>query len=307
MQASPAHLLLPALIACMLCVRVGYAEEALIPDDTWLDSLEQDIFDTDPGSEYGRNYFSLSVGGDNQNNRQWSGLLQLATGEDYLFDLAAGQNRINDIDPSYTTSSYQLGFGSDRYNSFNWRIGYESWGKSQTIETTDTDVELSYLPDKRWQFAVRYERGDVTLYIDPLFSDRLSSVSSKRDAFGLNIGYGSGGSRWYLSYLDRDYDRDLSAINTSAALQLILKSIALDQVYALSSKEYLLAYDHLFDDYTLGIEFSRVNSVVDNTDSDFVSLVTRYYLDDTYSIKASLHDSLDSSHLSASIGIGIAW
>jgi opacity protein-like surface antigen len=275
----------------------------LLLDDAWLDALEQDVFELVSVS----NYLSLSLGTDNLNNRAYSAFVQLPLGDDFLFDAAVGRNTIKTIDLNYSTNSYAAGIGSSQYSGFNWRLGLNAWGKKQTIETVDVGVEFSYQTQDRWRTSLLLEQGVVTLYLRPFFSNRLVSIDSDRDAWGINLGHRFDTGSWWLSYLSRSYRRNLAALNTSVELQTIIQSIALDQAYALSSDEYVLGYEWYLQAGDLRFELNRVTSAVDSSDSDFVIISHRYYADETWSIRSSLQKSLQQSLLTLNVGVGVSW
>lgn len=253
------------------------------------------------------NYASLTVGKDNQDNQLIDAFLYLPVGEYIMLDAGASRNDINDVQPSFTTKSYRYGIGSANPSGLNLHVGASTWGNKETIETADVAFDLSYKTTSGWRTGVQHQRGDVTLFIKPLFSSRLTSITSDRSAWGLNTSYTYDKGTWWLSYVKKDYELDLAALNSSFVLQLVLQSIALDQAYALSSDEYNLGYEWFFEHYDLGIQFSRVTSVVDNSDSDYLALSHRYYVNETFSLETSAQNSLDENLLNLSIGLGVNW
>lgn len=266
------------------------------------------IADWDEGYEYKPgNYASFTVGRDNQGNQLIDAFLYLPVDEYLVFDVGAGKNSINDVEPSFTTKSLRYGIGSAQLTGFNLHIGTHSWGKDQTIETEDLAFDLSYQTDSGWRTSVQYERGNVTLFIKPAFTNRLTSIDSDRHAWGINTSYTYDRGSWWMSYMKKDYERNLAALNTSFVLQLIIQSIALDQAYALSSDEYNLGYEWYFDKYDLDIQFSRVTSVVDNSDSSYLTLSHRFYVNDTFSLRTSVQNSLEENLFNITLGLGILW
>lgn len=253
------------------------------------------------------NYASFTIANDNQRNRLLDAFLYIPVNDDLALDAGVSKHFTNDVEPSFTTKSHRYGIGSTQASGFNLHIGASSWGKTQTFETSDLAVDLSYQTLNRWRTGVQYERGDVTLFIKPAFSNRLNSINSDRSAWGVSTSYTYDKGAWWLSYLKKDYERNLSALNSSFVLQLIIQSIALDQAYALSSDEYNLGYEWYFGRYDLSIQFNRVTSVVDDTDSDFLVFSNRYYLNETFSIQTSAQNSLNENLLNLSVELGVLW
>ena len=110
-----------------------------------------------------------------------------------------------------------------------------------------------------------------------------------------------------MSYLKRNYDRKLSALNTSLLLQSIIQSDALDQAYALASDEAVLGYEWYLQGADIGIEYSRVISVIDNASSNYLALSYRYYAGDSITLSGRLQDSLGEGVFTLSLGVGILW
>ncbi len=283
------------------------AAEAGIPDelfldDDLLDAIEQDVLSLLPPKNHAR----LSAGRDNAGNTQLNTGVQLIVADDWLVDFAAGESNINDSDPAYTTRSLQAGLGSAAHDGFSWYAGFSNWGKSGAIKTEDSIIELGY-HRRTWWASAQYQQGDVTLYIAPRFSSRRSAISSGRDALGATVGYSGDNGRGWLSWLHRRYDLDVSRINTSALLQEILQSIALDQAYALTRDEYSAGYQWYWRDVDARVEFNRAISAVDGSGSNFVSLSLRYYLDASLSIDAGLLAASGSNLTTLTYGIGLSW
>jgi len=185
----------------------------------------------------------LTAGRDNQDNQLLDAALLVPVNELVMLDAGIGANRINDVDTAFTTNDAWLGVGSTQASGFNVHLGARAWGEEQTIETTDYSAELSYQSAGGWRNSLMFERGDVTLYIDPMFSNRLTALNTGRRAWGITSGYtGDTGGGW-LSWIRRDYERDLTLLNSNPVLQTVIKSFALDQAYALSSDEYNLGYE----------------------------------------------------------------
>lgn len=282
--------------------------EILLPDEAWLDALEQDIFAQDDPTQDDISFFALlSVTGDNDNNRQLNASLRTLFAEYYSLEAELGQRSIRSSDADYTIKSYWLGFGSAGAYGFNWHLSTRSWGKSQTIETSDEAFELSYRTLDLWFISLLLEQGNVVLFLDPVFSDRRASLSSDRNGWGINIAHDMDTGAWWLSYLQRDYERDLPALDNRLTLQLIVQNIALNQAYSLSSNEYAIGYQWFLNRADLSIELSRITSVVDKADSDFLTLSYRYYVNSSINLQSSLQSSLDEDLYGLTLGLGMLW
>lgn len=271
---------------------------------------ESDLVIADWGDEFEYrpgNYAALTLGRDNRGNQLFDALLLITAGEHIALDANAGKNEINDAQPTFTTKYLQLGLGSTQSAGLNIHISTRFWGKKQTIETSDLAFELSFLSQDRWRTGVVYETGDVTLFTDPVFSSKLDSVVSDRHAWGINSSHSHDTGVWWISYVKRNYERDLPAIDSRPLLQVIIQNIALDQAYALSSDEYNLGYEWYFQRFDFSIQFSRITSIIDNSDNDYLILGHRYYANETISIQTSLQNSLEENLINLNIGLGVLW
>lgn len=272
------------------------AENSLLNDD-WGDELTFNA----------SNYVALSVGGDNQSNQFFDALLQMPVDEYLLLDAGAGKNMISDTQSSFTTKSFQFGISSVQPAGLNMHVGTRFWGKKQVIETYDLSFELSYQSHSQWHTSVQLEHGTVTLFIKPFFSSRLTSIGSDRSAWGINTGHANDTGNWWLSYMKREYERNLPALDNDRTLQIIVQNNALDLAYALSSDEYALGYEWYFQQSDFSIQFNRVTSVVDNSDSDYLIMAHRYYASESISVQTDLQSSLNETLMSLSVGLGILW
>ncbi len=306
------RILLPALLVLSVCRLTSASADTPSPapeddfswlDDAILDSLELD----DDSADYRGIYLAASLGRDNIDSTQSSVQLQLPASDDVLLDASLASNTVNDPSRNYTTRSAQLGLGSTQTGTLSWHIAGSFWGKRQTVETRDLQAEITYRTSHNWHSSVILESGKLELFLRPDFSNQVTSLSSNRTALGLRIGSDSGTGRWWLSYLKRRYQRDLPRINISRLLQFRLQSIALDQVYALSSDEYTLAYQWFMRNGSLTLELSRITSIVDSSDSDFATVNHRYYLTDSVSLNSSILLSIDDDFRSINLGLGFNW
>ena len=277
------------------------AEEAWL-DEAMLDAIEQDVLALLPG----RNVVRLGASGDNAGNTQWSAGLQLQATDSLLLDASLSQSAINDSVPAYSTTAYRAGVGSAAYDGFIWYAAFSAWGKRNSIETEDSLLELRYRA-LHWWGALQLSRGDVVLFIDPVFSNRLRSISSGREAAGISLGRDTAEDRWWLSWLHRDYERNVALLNNSLVLQRILQSVALDQAYALSRDEYSLGWQWFWRHSDTRLEFSRVVSAVDAAESDYVSLNQRFSLDDTLSLSIGLQTAVGSGLNTLSAALALSW
>lgn len=253
------------------------------------------------------NYAALTMGRDNHGNQLIDALIYIPVDEFLIVDASAGKYSANEAEPSFATKNYRYGIGSTQLTGFNFHIGARSWGKKQTIETDDLAFDLSYNSQNRWHTGILYERGDVMLFIEPAFSSRLTSINSDRSAWGINTSYSHDTGSWWLSYIKRDYERDLAALDNSLLLQIIVQNIALDQAYELSSDEYDLGYEWYFLRYDFSVQYSRVVSIIDDSNSSYLSLAHRYYINETFSLQTSVQNSLEENLINLNIGVGVLW
>lgn len=280
----------------------------LLPDESWLDDLETSIIESRTAQQDRVSYYlQLTAGSDTEQNHDYHALFNVLFGTDFRIDTAIGQSSLEDDDSRQTLDEYELGFGSAAAYGTNWHISTRAWGKEQTLETRDTAIEVNYRTLDLWYASVSYEQGNVELFAKPGFSGRLTSIDTDRSSWSISLARDIDDAGWWLSYVNRDYERDITALSRRPRLQFILQSVALDLAYTLSSDEITLGYQWFLDSADLGMEFSRVTSAVDSSDSDFLSVRYRYYVDGHLNLQASLQQSLNQNLTYLSLGLGLGW
>ena len=257
------------------------------------------------------NYASLSAGVDNDNGSLINAYGDFALNETLRVNFSLGENTVAGEDEDFSTKQYQLAIAGHHNQSagraITWSLGYQVWGKTEAIESQDRRVSLGYFFNPQWHVSVDYEKGSLEVFFKPRFSRRKSSLSSDRQAWRLSTGYTvDTGSAW-LSYLQREYEKDLPAINRRPLLQRSIKSIALNQAYALSKEELTLGYEWFFESMDLGADYNRITSVVDNHRNQYASLYTRFYIGQSMTADLRLEQEINDNFTVFIAGVGFVW
>lgn len=301
LTAALCAVLVPVCYSPVIAAENG-SQTDFLPDEMLLDAIEQDVLSLVTPRSHAR----IRIGRDNAGNRQAGASMQLAVMDSLLVDIDATESRFSDRQPAYTTRSLAAGIGSARYSGLNAYIGFSIWGKTSTIETGDTLLELAYY-HTRWFVAAQYQIGDITLYLDPMFASIRPNISSERDAIALRVGADNEGGRWWLSWLRRDYHRDLSRIGSSPLLQRIIQSIALDQAYVLSDEEFTAGYQWLWTQSDLRLELITTTSAIDELRTDYGVLWYRHHINATWSLAIGVQKSLQQNFATLNLGLDISW
>lgn len=262
------------------------------------------------------NFASLNVGLDNDEGNLIDAYLSYSLTNDLQLSLGVGEYSSETADEEFTSGQNQVGLNgqitSKNRSTYNWSLNYQTWGVNDVIETQDTTISLGYFfaPDSykyNWHISLDYETGKLELFIKPQFSVRARSIISDRNAWRFSTGFlHNTGSGW-ISFLKRDYEENLPAINQRPLLQNAIKSIALSQAYALSKEELTLGYEWLFETMDLGLDYNRIISVVDNHRNQYLSIFTRHYAGQNLMINFRLEREVNENFLVFTAGVGLIW
>ncbi|HHO59184.1 MAG TPA: hypothetical protein ENJ64_03000 [Thiotrichales bacterium] len=257
------------------------------------------------------NYASLSAGVDNDNGSLFNAYGDFSLTQALRINFSVGQNTARSEDETFSTKQYQLAIAGHHEQAggraITWSLGYQAWGKTETIESQDSRISLGYFFNPNWHASMDYEKGSLEVFIKPRFSRRQTSLASDRKAWRLTTGYtGDSGSGW-VSYLQRDYEKNLPAINRRPLLQRAIKSIALSQAYALSKEELTLGYEWFFDNMDLGLDYNRITLVVDSGRNHYASIYARFYPGQSMTVDVRLEQEVNANFNVLIAGIGFVW
>lgn len=254
------------------------------------------------------NILALDYGQDNEDGSLFSGLLDLSLPRDFNLSLGAGSDTISTDQDPVTTKQYSITLGHQYLvsarQSFNWSVGYREWGKKEEIESRDAILGLSF-SNRRWSVAADFETGALELFIRPGFANRIRSIASDRRALRLTTAYTFKQATTLISYQQRKYEKDVSLLSSRVALQQALNGIALNQAYALSRNELLIAYEWAFERFDAGADYNRIISIVDNHKNTYAAVFIRYYTNNNVMLNARVEQEIgvDSTLLTAGIAI----
>lgn len=257
------------------------------------------------------NYASLTAGVDSDSGSQFAAYLDLVLAESLRLNAGIGEVSATTVDETFTTRQVNLSLagnvGTGDSSAFTWAAGVQTWGKKEVIETQDRRISAGYIFSTGWNFSVDYETGSLEVFIKPQFAQRLQSISSGRNAWRLTTGFTTTSSSGWVSFLSRDYEKDLTAFTRRDRLQLAVKSIALSQAYALSKEEFTIGYEWFFEEFDLGGDYNRVTSVVDNHRNEYVSIYTRLYIGEAMTADFRVEQEVNDSFTVFTAGVGLVW
>jgi len=257
------------------------------------------------------NYISLNTGLDNDNGSLFDAFIDIAFTEELRISLGLGENTAESTEGSFTTKQQQVSITGNHKQStlsaLTWSLSYRIWGKKGTIETQDSNISIGYFFSNNWHLSLDYETGKLELFIKPEFASRVISINSDRNAWRLTTGFNHNAGSFWLSFLQREYEENLSAINQQRRLQRAIKNIALNQAYALSKEELTLGYEWLFETLDMGIDYSRLVSVIDNHRNHYASIYTRFYVGQNLTVNLRIEQEVNDHFTVYIAGIGFAW
>jgi len=257
------------------------------------------------------NYISLNAGLDNDNGNLFDAYIDIALTDELRATLGLGENTTESTDGSFTTKQQQIsivGYHSQsQLSALTWSLGYRTWGKKDTIETQDSNISAGYFFSNNWHLSLDYETGKLELFIKPEFASRAASISSDRNAWRLTTGFTHNTGSFWISFLQRKYEKNLPAINQQRTLQRAIKNIALNQAYALSKEELTTGYEWLFETMDLGIEYNQLVSVVDNHHNHYASIYSRFYVGQNLTVNLRIEQEINDRFTVYTAGIGYAW
>jgi len=257
------------------------------------------------------NYLLVSGGLDNQSGNHADAALDIALNRVLRVNAQVGETTTDSDTGSLTTRQLELGLTGSHpvtaSSTLSWSLGYRHWGNNHVIESRDWRIGLGYRYASRWNIAVDYETGNIKAFIKPEFSNRGRSVNSDRRAWRLSTGYtASTGTAW-VSFLRRDYAKDITTLTRRRALRRAIKRFALDQAYALSKQELNLGYEHFFESLDLGLEYNRITLIINDQHNQYASLYTRFYIGRSWTTGLRVEQEIGHQFTDFTVDIGLAW
>ncbi len=257
------------------------------------------------------NYISLTTGLDNDNGRLFDAYLDIALTEELRLSLGTGASTSKNTESSFTTRSQQVTISGyhkqPNLSALNWSLSYQTWGGKDTIETRDSNISIGYSFNNSWHFSIDYETGQLALFIKPQFSRKAVAINSDRHAWRFSTSYSHQTGSFWLSVLQRKYDKNLPAISQHGRIQRAIKHNALSQAYTLSKDELTLGYEWFFDTLDLGTDYHRLVSVIDSQRSHYFSIFSRFYVNQHLSINLRIEQEIDASSTLYTAGVGFSW
>ncbi|HHJ35738.1 MAG TPA: hypothetical protein ENJ87_08220 [Gammaproteobacteria bacterium] len=257
------------------------------------------------------NYASFNIGRDNDDGGLFDAYVDIALTEALHIDLGAGQNTIDSDEGKFKTKQTQISLSGlhtyDEQSAISWSAGYRSWGKTDVIEARDTIFSVGYFSPLQWHVSLDYELGELKLFTRREFENRQKFLSSDRDAWRLSLDYAHDTGFVWISFLRRNYKKNLSLINQKRTLQRAIKRFALSQAFALSKEELTLGYEWSFEKLSLGADYNRIVSVIDNRRNQYASIFTRYDIGQDLTINFRIEQEIKNSFTVFTAGVGVAW
>lgn len=274
-------------LAC-LCLLIGLPLHAADDDDFWL-YLDQ----MQPKS-------SLDLGGGayEQGGQYADALLHLALLDSFYVEAGAQQQNLDS-----TTDGWNAALGNGELSTLEWQLGTDFWGETDVLETRNNSLFLTY-HGLNWSLGLGYESGELRLFTTRLINQRSTSLDHQAlhyriDWLGEHLG-------WGLEVVEHDYEKDLRGLNLPL-LQYVIKPAAIDQASALALRESRFYVDRYFQDDSLQLSFSRIQSAVTRDTFQYASVTYNRDLNPSLDLSLNLQLPLSEGVSSAGINLILSW
>jgi len=255
-------------------------------------------------------YVSLNTGLDSDNGTLVDAYIDIGVSEKLRISLGLGQDTVQGTEGSITTKQRQISISGYHHQSgfsaLTWSLSYRTWGKKDAIETQDSNISIGYFFSNHWHLMLDYEIGKLEMFIKPKFAKRIASIASDRHAWRLTTGYTHHSGAFWLSFLQRQYEKNLPVISQRPRFQRAITSIALDHAYSLSKEEFSMGYEWLFETLDLGVDYSRYASTANNH-YHYASIYTRFYIGLNLTVNLAVEQEINAPFTVYTAGIGFAW
>ncbi len=244
-------------IVSLLLVAFSVQAEEQAEESEWL------------GDDYAENSLGLRFGSDSDSGELMGVDVSLASfwgGEvtaSYFRSDTGLDVRDDEFDNLYIVIS------TDPYATWATEITYEYSGNDQVLEASDVQIAVQYYPGG-WLIKAGYIRGEIDSHFDARAAQLLdvSSETTDRDGYSLDVSVFLEGWSFGLSGQDLDYDRDLSAVQTDRRLQLILGEQTITQMFTLTDWRIDANVFFQWRQGSVGVGVTRYQLIVDSEEEN---------------------------------------
>lgn len=181
------------------------------------------------------------------------------------------------------STSGSLGLGSDPARPFFVTASVDYWGNNTLLETRTMALELG-VQSTHWALMLTPRRQEHRLYTSGLVSRVRPYVDIESNGVRVSLDYY--GEVWHLgaAHNTNNYDRNVSALASSRALQLVFSPTTLSLASGLEDQRGEITADYaLRDEDEFGVQFTRVTSAVDTSILTAVDMHWRHDFSEVWS------------------------
>lgn len=234
--------------------------------------------------------------------------IQLPLGSHFSVDLAYSDSRFSDGVESLSSRSQSIALHGYSSQGFEFSLSATAQGESQVLQMQDSQLQLGYNAEQLL-VAVAAKQGDLNIYTrSSITDDRIpQKYSSDYNSLSVTLAfYPSSNSQLLIAAEQYDYDKNISGIDDSRLLQLLLKPAVFSHSGLLIDFESSISYRLLTDfaDWTAG--YSNTTSALDQSDSDSLTLAINLPVTNSLDLGFSYLQTLHPVN-SWAIGSSLDW
>lgn len=284
-------------IMCLLCCNILLAtlSPAVVQAEDWL-GLEDE-----PQTQLGYRY---SLGQDDSDSHQFTLYHELDPSANLNLQYSRNTTATESDDFEYDDVMGQLALQAAE----NLRLGisYQYQGKDQELEITNVGLLASYswLPVT---LTAEYRQGSLSLYtLSNISSPRVPErIDSDMSSLHLSLNWFYQDYAFYLNYQSFDYEKNVSALDTQALLQALVKPGALANTGLLLDSSTAAGITLYQQQRELSWLVSSTRYATDNSQSSSLQFDWREILSKFNIIYSA--GITDESQDNLSFGIGFEW
>ncbi len=225
-----------------------------------------------------------------------------------ILDLEYQRSHLSDGRETFSSDTIfgQLGF--QLTETVDLQLAYQFQGQPEELEVTQFQLQLDYQPYPAFA-SFSYSQGDVTIFtLEELVGifEIESSYHSDMRVTGFSIGWWFEDFSLSTSYLDYDYERNISALGSSPLLQLLVKPGVLAQSGLFIDKQMVISLDVLLQQRELIGHLISNYSEIDRQRTRALQLDWIEPLSASTNLSVSIYRSDDRSD-NWSLTLGLQW
>lgn len=245
-----------------------------------------------------RSSLGLSAGAYESGGQYQNVQLRLALTNDFFLDASAEQQNTET-----TTSGWNAAIGNASYAPLEWQIHTNAWGESDVIQTRDTGLFLTR-HGQEWSFGLGYENGDLELFTNNFINQQSGSL--EHEARHVSLDWLRDRIGWGMEWVKHDYEKDLRGLN-DPRLRFIIKPDAIGQASALALRESRFYVVHYWQDDSLNISLSRIQSAVTRDILQYALVTYSHSFNPFFSLGLDTQIPTEEGSASAGINLGLSW